>query len=261
MAVCYRHPDRETGVSCSNCGNPICPECMTSTQVGMRCPDCSSEKTRVVRPRGTGGSAEAPLTYILIALNVLVMLGAQFGGSAQVSEWGVLYGPFVQEGQVWRLVTGGFLHAGLMHLAFNMLALWVLGSLLEPVMGTMRFGILYFVSLLGGAFGALLLSPHSPTVGASGAVFGLMGGAFVIMRNRGFNPLESGLALWMGLNLLITFVVPGISIGGHLGGLAGGVLAALAMYEVGDRMRQPLAGVALALGVGVLAVAGSLAIV
>ena len=112
-----------------------------------------------------------------------------------------------------------------------MLALYVLGELLEPAVGRLRFGLIYFVSLLAGSFGALLLEPTAPTVGASGAVFGLMGAAFVVMRNRGINPLESGLGLWIGLNLLITFTIPNISIGGHIGGLVGGALAALLLVR------------------------------
>jgi membrane associated rhomboid family serine protease len=238
---------------------------MTSTQVGMRCPECAREKTRVVSARSM--TAAPTLTYILVGINVLVALGVQFGGAGFVYHgyagsylevWGVLWGPLVAQGEWWRLVTSGFLHANFAHLFFNMFALWILGQILEPAIGSVRFGIIYFVSLLCGSFGALLLSYGQPTVGASGAVFGLMGAAFLIMRHRGVNPLESGLAIWLGLNLLLTFVVPGLSIGGHLGGLIGGSIAALLMFQVGERARQPALGNALAVGVGALAVAGSL---
>ena len=116
-----------------------------------------------------------------------------------------------------------------------MLALYVLGELLEPAIGRLRFGLIYFASLLAGSFGALLLEPTAPTVGASGAVFGLMGAAFVVMRHRGINPMESGLGLWIGLNLLITFTIPGISIGGHIGGLVGGALAAFLLFDLRER--------------------------
>ena len=114
----------------------------------------------------------------------------------------------------------------MIHLLFNMFGLYILGGLLEPAIGRLRFGIIYFVSLLAGSFGALLLEPTAPTVGASGAIFGLMGAAVVVMRNRGINPMESGIGLWIGLNLLITFTIPNISIGGHIGGLIGGAVAA-----------------------------------
>jgi len=269
MDYCYRHPERETGVSCSNCGRPICPDCMTPTSVGMRCPECSQERTQV----RTISSVEAQpyLTYVLIGLNVLVYLGGTLSGASATGSGGIGANSLLADGSVsrgavdagdwWRVLTAGFLHAGFFHLLFNMFALYVLGTLLEPAIGRLRFGALYFVSLLAGSFGALLLEPTAPTVGASGAIFGLMGAAVVVMRNRGVNPMESGLGLWIGLNLLITFTIPGISIGGHIGGLLGGVLAALLIFEIADRVQVnrfiPLVGVAL---LGVLAVVGSIAI-
>jgi membrane associated rhomboid family serine protease len=239
---------------------------MTPTQVGMRCPECARERTRV---QSLGSLAREPtVTYALIGINVLVALAVFLSGASAVSfrggsllAAGALSRPTIADGEVWRLVTAGFLHAGLIHLAFNMLALYILGGLLEPAVGKLRFSLIYFVSLLAGSFGALLLQPVGQTVGASGAVFGLMGAAIVVLRNRGVNLMESGLGLWLGLNLLITFAVPGISIGGHLGGLVGGTLAALLLYEVGERVRVPAivpAGAVVALGG--LAVAGSLAI-
>src|SRR5215204_1233081 len=123
--TCYRHPGRETAVSCSSCGRPICPECMTPTPVGMRCPECASQRTRVVRGVGQAdGFSRAPATYILIAINVVVFL-LEIG----------LYGPFVAAGEWYRLVTSGFLHAGIIHIGFNMFLLFMLGRLLEPSLG------------------------------------------------------------------------------------------------------------------------------
>ena len=172
-----------------------------------------------------------------------------------------MFGPAVADGDVWRVLTGGFLHAGLFHLFFNMFALYILGGLLEPAIGRLRIGLIYFVSQLAGSYGALHLDPDVRTVGASGAIFGLMGAAFIVMRHRGVNPMESGLGLWIGLNLLITFTIPGISIGGHLGGLAGGVLAALVLFELGERVRVPaLVSTLLVVGIGALSVAGSVAV-
>ena len=268
MDVCYRHPDRETGVSCSSCGRPICPECMTSTSVGMRCPECSRQRTRVVR--GAGGE-EPAVSYVLIGINVAIALGALLSGASAGGGGGVAGSALLQDGAVsratiadgeyWRLVTAGFLHAGFFHLAFNMLALWILGGMLEPALGRFRFGLVYFVSLLAGSFGALLLEPDAPTVGASGAIFGLMGAAVVVMRHAGISPMESGLGLWIGLNLLITFTVPNISIGGHIGGLLGGAVAALLLYDVRDRLRFPRAlATGLAVALGAAAVAGSIAV-
>src|ERR687895_2028627 len=248
MEVCYRHPDRPTGVSCSNCGRPICPDCMTSTSVGMRCPECARQTTQVRTMR----TVEEPvLTYILIGINVLVALGGilggasattgGIGGSALLAE-GSVSRAAIADGEYWRLITSGFLHAGFLHLAFNMFALYILGQMLEPAMGRLRFGLIYFVALLAGSFGALLLEPDAPTVGASGAIFGLMGAAVVVLRNRGINPMESGLGLWIGINLLFTFTIPNISIGGHIGGLGGGSLAALVLFGVGGSRRNPARG-------------------
>jgi membrane associated rhomboid family serine protease len=227
----------------------------------MRCPECARQSTKVRTMRST--SDEPTLTYLLIGINVLVGLGSLFGsgGGATTSaliEDGGLSAFTVAEGEYWRLVTSGFLHAGLFHLLANMLALWILGSMLEPALGKRRFAIVYFVSLLCGSFGALLLSPDERTVGASGAVFGLMGGAAVYARARGFSLWESGLGLWIGLNLVITFTVPRISIGGHLGGIIGGAVAALIMVELGERGRMPnWVPDAICVALGAAAVVGS----
>src|SRR3954447_15617868 len=183
MATCYRHPDRETAVSCSNCGRSICPDCMTPTSVGMRCPECARDKTRVVRRAYAGG--DPIVTYALIGMNVLayfgtVISGASVGGSLggnSLLAKAALNGPAVANGDWWRIVTSGFMHYSLWHLAFNMYALYILGQMLEPAIGRLRFGLIYAVSLICGSFGALLISPNALTAGASGAVFGLMGAA------------------------------------------------------------------------------------
>jgi membrane associated rhomboid family serine protease len=241
MATCYRHPDRETGVSCSNCGRPICPDCMTPTPVGMRCPECAKQKTRVTRGAVGPGGHDMPATYVLIALNVVAYLieiaggngGLSPGNSSIVIDFG-LYGPFVAEGEWYRLLTSGFLHASIIHIGFNMFALYFLGRILEPGIGTPRFVALYFASLFAGSFGALLLDPNALTIGASGAVFGIFGATFVIARHRRIDGLASSIGIILLLNLAITFGRPEISIGGHLGGLAAGVLCALVIVA-GER--------------------------
>jgi len=270
VETCYRHPNRETGVRCSNCERPICPDCMTSTPVGMRCPECARQKVKV---SGIGSTRDEPvLTYVLIGICVAAFVGEVAGGASatgsgfggsRLFEEGALSGPAVADGDYWRIVTAGFLHAGFFHLLFNMFSLWILGSLLEPAIGQLRFALIFFVSLLAGSFGALVVDPNSLTVGASGGIFGLMGAAVIVMRNRGINPMESGLGLWIGLNLLITFAIPGISIGGHLGGLLGGGLAALLMFELPQNVRgiPRVAPVVAAVAIGLVAVAGSLAVV
>jgi membrane associated rhomboid family serine protease len=266
--TCYRHPDRETGVSCSSCGRPICPDCMTPTPVGMRCPECARQKTKVRTAVTLTGDPQ--LTYVLIAINVIAFLamtlsgGGLDGRGGSVFRNGALYGPAVQAGDWWRIITAGFLHSGVLHLAFNMYFLYFIGQLLEPAIGKLRFGLIYFVSLLGGSFGALLLSPNAVTVGASGAVFGLMGAAILAMRARGVDPMQSGLGVTLLLNLGITFLIPNISIGGHIGGLLAGGIVGYLLFEVADRRRSSVTPVlavcvvlAVALAVGCIAVAGN----
>jgi membrane associated rhomboid family serine protease len=244
---------------------------MTPTPVGMRCPECAGQRTRVVRGAAAPTRYDAPATYVLIALNVAAFLAEIAGGSgglsstsgAIIEDFG-LRGASVADGEWYRLLGGGFLHAGLLHLGFNMFALYVLGRLLEPGIGTPRFLALYFASLFAGAFGALALTdPGAITVGASGAVFGLFGAAFVIARGRGLDTLASELGFLLLINLALTFGISGISIGGHLGGLAGGLLCA-ALIVAGERgtlgrNRLPAELVAMA-AVGVVSIAGALAV-
>ncbi len=240
--TCYRHPDRETGVSCSSCGRPICPDCMTPTPVGMRCPECASQRTKVTSGVGEASFfSSAPATAILIALNAVAFVaeiasgsgGFSVGHSSIAIDFG-LYGPFVAEGEWYRLLTGGFLHASLFHLGFNMFALYFLGRMLEPSIGTPRFLAVYVASLFGGALGALLLDPNALTVGASGAIFGLFGATFVIARGRGFDAVASSIGIILVLNLALSFGSSSISLGGHLGGLVAGVICSLTILA-GER--------------------------
>jgi membrane associated rhomboid family serine protease len=269
--TCYRHPDRETGVSCSSCGRPICPDCMTPTPVGMRCPECANQRTKVVRGVGRPeGFAATPATYVLIALNViafLIEIGTGSGGFGKlgggvISDF-ALFGPAVADGEWYRLITAGFLHASIIHIGFNMFLLLVLGRLLEPGLGTPRFLVLYFASLLAGSFGALFLDPNAFTIGASGAVFGLAGATFIIARGRGMDALAGEIGFLILFNLVFGFLWPNISVGGHLGGLVGGVLCALAIVagERGmlGRNRLPLEILAM-LAVAAAAVVGALAV-
>src|SRR3954452_1340355 len=269
MAVCYRHPGRETNVQCSNCGRPICPDCMTVTPVGMRCPECARDRTKVTRMTPGIHLGRAPATYVLIVINVIAFiaeigagapLGISFQGGGSVFRDGSLYGPAVANGEWYRIVTAGFLHAGLLHILFNMVALYFLGSLLEPGIGTPRFLGVYFVSLLAGSFGALLLSPNEYTVGASGAIFGLMSAAFIVARHRGVEQLASQIGFFVILNLVITFGVSGISVGGHLGGLVGGALAGLLITFAERQAQRPVRLEVLGMvAIGAVSVAGALA--
>ncbi len=241
---------------------------MTPTQVGMRCPECARQRTKVRRMRDM--TTVPRMTYALIAINVIAFIaegskvftisgeasgsiitkGALLGSS----EFPGLAGQGVAHGQWWRIITGGFLHENLLHIGFNMWVLYYLGTMLEPALGRLRFGLIYAVSLLSGSLGALLVSPHSLTVGASGAIFGLMGAAAVEIRARQIPLFQSGVGSLIVLNLIISFTLPGISWGGHIGGLIGGALAALVM-RLGDRYRAQ----ALALAGCVLIAAASVA--
>jgi membrane associated rhomboid family serine protease len=271
MATCYRHPRRETAVACSNCERPICPDCMTPTPVGMRCPECARQTTQVKRmPAGIGGG-RAPATYVLIAINVAAFVVEIIGGGvgAGIASSGgkvfnhfALFGPQIAAGDYWRLLTGAFLHAGLLHLAFNMYALYILGSILEPGIGTPRFVALYFASLFAGSLGALILTPDSPTVGASGAIFGLMSATFIIARQRGVGDVAQQIGFFILLNLLFSFSISGISIGGHLGGLIGGAIAAFIVVGA-ERRRSGTVALELAamIALSAAAIALSLAVV
>jgi membrane associated rhomboid family serine protease len=240
---CYRHPNRETLVSCSECGRPICEECMTFAPVGIRCPDHSglpqgtarmTQGARRVSFEGTGALVTKTLIGINVGIYLLELaLGGQINGTGnEIYLDGRLYGPDVANGDWWRLFTAMFLHYGPIHLAFNMLALWWFGAAVEQVLGRGRYLLLYLVSGLAGSAGALLLSPEKFTVGASGAIFGILGAAFVLERQRTY-VLGGGALGIIALNLAFTLFVPGISIGGHLGGLAGGALGILALSRFG----------------------------
>ncbi len=244
MATCYRHPSRETGLSCSNCGRPICTDCMTQTPVGVRCPECSGQRSRVRAPAAVQAS-KAPLTRLLIAVNVGIFVistlqssdpGGHLTGGNPLSSLDLhmaLFGPAVAAGDTYRLLTASFLHFGIFHIAFNMYALYLLGTALETYVGTFRFGAIYLISALSGSLGALLLTPNTIEGGASGAIFGLMGALLVLQRQQGMRLLEGPIGGLLVINLIITFGVPHISIGGHLGGLAGGVATGLVLSGFG----------------------------
>ena len=275
MATCYRHPDRETGVACSSCGRPICPDCMTPTPVGMRCPECARQRTKVRTSENIRrvGSGRMPVTMGLIIVNVFLYLleiangtGGLNGANGTLVRDLALIGNFgpgsdigVAHGEYWRLVTGGFLHASVLHILFNMYLLYILGQLLEPAIGSLRFGVIYGTSLLAGSFGALLLEPQAVTVGASGAIFGLMGAAFFEMRHRGMNPFESGIGFLIIINLALGLFLNNISIGGHLGGLVGGALAIIA-FQRADRLRQPALGYVGCAVIAIVAVVAAVAV-
>ena len=271
--TCYRHRDRETSLSCSNCGRFICPECMTHAPVGVRCPECSG-KPRVMRRAAFTQPNQPWVTRFLIAANVAVfLLTNNIGGGlglngGQLNSLGVrlaLDGPDVAHGDYWRIVTSAFVHYGILHIAFNMWALYIIGEPLERYLGSVRFSVIYVVSGLAGSFGALLVSPDALTAGASGAIFGLMGAMFVLERQRGIALLGGSIGGLIVVNLALTFIAGAhLSIGGHIGGLIGGGLCAWVLSGFGKKhmAAAPISGLTYVglFVIGAGAVIGSLAV-
>lgn len=264
-AVCFRHPDRPTGLRCSRCGRPACPECLREAPVGFHCVHCVAEGRSQVRQPATVAGARlglAPpvITYGLIGLNVLVFLltVADAGGRLMHNENSSIFADFalwpygVAQGDWWRVVGSGFLHYGPLHLLMNMFALYILGRDLETVLGRGRYLAVYAVSLLGGSASVMLFAdPRTATAGASGAIFGLMGGLVVVLLRlkRGLAPMVTVVAL----NVFISITVPGISLVGHLGGLVFGAAATAALVYA-PRARGVSVQVGALVGLAVLAV-------
>jgi membrane associated rhomboid family serine protease len=242
--TCYRHPDRETGVSCSECGRGICPDCMVFAPVGIRCPDHAGRAQGTARVtsgvrRASFEGTGALVTKTLIAINALVFLACLAQGSSlsqtsgTIFEKGALYiHGGLDKGEWWRLITAAFLHGSILHIAMNMFVLWIVGAPVEQALGRGRFLVLYLVSGLSGSAGALIFSPNAVTVGASGAIFGILGAALVLESQRSYVLGGQAFGLIV-INLVLTFAIPNISVGGHLGGLAGGALGTLALSRFG----------------------------
>jgi membrane associated rhomboid family serine protease len=259
LPTCYRHPDRETGIRCTRCERPICPECMVSASVGFQCPECvrggsgTGHAPSASAPRTLAGGTVATdprlLTKILVGVNLVLFLvqmsaGDTFTdrfdliGRAWVPELGSsLQG--VAEGQWYRLVTSMFLHVGVTHILFNMLSLWWIGGPLEAALGRARYLALYFVSgLAGSALTYLLAAPTEPSLGASGAIFGLFGATGVLMRHLKYDMRP--LIILLVINLIFTFSpMFNIAWEAHVGGLVGGVLIGYAMVHA-PRERRAL---------------------
>ena len=268
--TCYRHPNRETGVSCSECGRGICPDCMVFAPVGIRCPDHAglpqgaARVTSGVRRASFEGTG-ALVTKAMIAINVLVYLACLAQGSSlgqtsgKIFEKGALYvHGGLDQGEWWRLITAAFLHASILHIGMNMVVLWIVGAPVEQALGRGRFLVLYIVSGLAGSAGALIFSPDAVTVGASGAIFGILGAALVLESQRSYVLGGQAFGLIV-INLVLTFAIPNISVGGHLGGLAGGALGTLALSRFGRGHaiygRPGLVGTLGLVAVGVLSLA------
>lgn len=238
---CVRHPDVVTGRHCTRCDRPACNDCLTRADVGSHCVECVRRARPPQRERLRYWNAARPdlATRSLVAVNVFAYLWV-LSGRLERTSIGIfnnretqlgLSKVFIDNGEWYRLISCGFLHFGLLHLGMNMLLLWQLGQILEPALGRSKYLLLYVSALVGGSAGALVLSPDALTGGASGAVFGLMAAAAVGLQQRGINPMRTGIGATLILNLLITFAIPGISIGGHLGGAIVGGAVGYAMLE------------------------------
>jgi membrane associated rhomboid family serine protease len=285
VPTCYRHPDRETYIRCQRCERPICPDCMRDAAVGFQCPECLKEGAKSTRQAQAayGGQRSAdPRTtsIVLIALNAVVWFAilatgwtksylidrlallptGSCGSDGDAGSFYPRYGteqlchsipdgkwfPGVSDGAYWQLVTSTFTHVQILHIAFNMLALWYLGPQVEAVLGRLRFLALYLVSGLAGSVCVYWFSASdSSTLGASGAIFGLLGGLLVLAHKVGGQ--VQTLLVWIAINAVITLAVPNVSWQGHLGGFIGGlVVTGILVYAPKpQRARLQSAGIAL----------------
>lgn len=276
---CYRHPDRETGIRCTRCERPICPQCMVSASVGFQCPECVSGHAgsagqeappRAGAPRTIAGGAHASdprlVTKILLGLNVALWIAVMIAGDRLVEALELFGrarltfdGPVegVAEGQWYRLLTSMFLHQAPMHIAFNMLSLWWLGPPLEAALGRARYLTLYLLAGLGGsALTYLVADPAQPSLGASGAIFGLLGATAVLMRRLNYD-MRPVVALLV-LNLIFTFAWANIAWQAHIGGLVVGTAVAYGLVHA-PRDKRVLVQRATC-GLALLVIAGAVAV-
>lgn len=273
---CYRHPDRQSFVLCQRCLRTICPECQTQAPVGVICPECMKAERKNRTPaqkraaRRWGGRSAAGtmatvrdgrpvVTYILLAVTSFIGLVQLIPGlGEQITQALAFYAPYLYPNlfpfpfEPWRLLTALFVHGGFFHLALNMLALWMLGQSLEPMLGRARYLTLYLVSGLGGSVMVAVLAPGSPTVGASGAIFGLMAALLIIGRHIGAN--VTGLLVILGINFALGFFIGNIAWQAHLGGAIVGALIALILTRTRRREQRVWQNVLLAALVVILGV-------
>ncbi|MFT2817391.1 rhomboid family intramembrane serine protease [Leifsonia sp. A12D58] len=259
---CYRHPDRQSFILCQRCGRTICPECQTQAAVGVICPECMKEQrqnaprtkpaalTRITR---MGNDGSPVVTYSIIALTLVVFV-LQLIPGLNVTQHLLYAGVYSEPGyfEPWRMLTTMFVHSTsfIFHVALNMYTLWIFGQILERMLGRGRFLTLYLLSGLAGSLGVLFLAdPFTPVVGASGAIFGLMGAFLVIQRHLGASATQ--LLVLVGINLVIGFV-PGLNVAwqAHVGGLIGGAIIGLIFVKTRKREQKNLQ-------IGLLAIFGA----
>ncbi|MEU0095975.1 rhomboid family intramembrane serine protease [Kribbella sp. NPDC006257] len=236
--VCYRHPDRPAGVRCQRCDRPICPACMNSAAVGFQCPSCFNEGVRSIpRTRTSMGGVQRGnvqvVSMTMLALNVLVFIAVRSGSPRLLND--LVLVPVLVDSEPWRLLTSAFTHVQIFHIFSNLFMLWQLGPMLEQILGRLRFTVLYLLSALGGGVAVWILgAPGSATLGASGAVLGLVGALLVISKARGLD--VTWIVGYVAITAVLSFIVPNISWEGHLGGFVTG--AAVAWLFLQDTKRR-----------------------
>lgn len=276
---CYRHPDREGGRSCTRCGRPACSDCLVQASVGSHCLECAKAARPDVATRAKLASSRVltPVTYALMGINLAVFLlmialdSRTLGGNMTRAHWNLglskeaLQGglpnwegtAYLPEHQWYRLVTSGFIHYGVFHIAMNMLLLFQLGNLVERALGPVKMLLIYGASLLAGSLGVLLLDSGGISGGASGAVFGLMAGAAIGLHRRGVNVFSTGIGTTLMLNIVLTFTISGISKGGHVGGAIGGAICGFVMLAPSWKPLPKWAAIATPVVIAVVSVVGS----
>ena len=259
--TCPRHPGRVSYVRCQRCGRPTCPECAVPAAVGVQCVDCVRETQQAAAVPRTALGAPVRTGRPIVTLTIIALCALSFllqqvlGWSDWTSRWA--FAPFIAESEPWRFVTGAFQHSTFLHIAFNLYALWIVGPYLERMLGRWRYAALFLLSAIGGHVAILLfadptsLSWVTPTVGASGAVFGMFGAVLLVLRRMGQE--ARGMLVIIGLNFVIGFVVPNISWEGHLGGLVTGTILGAA-YVFAPPAHRRTVGVLATVGMAVVLV-------
>ena len=255
--VCPRHPDRVSYVRCQRCGRPTCPECQRPASVGVQCVDCVAQAQAAAPRQRTVFGGRVRQGRPVITLGIIALCVAAYVLLGAVPEWRnhLMFAPFAGAAEPWRFISTAFLHGGFLHLALNMYALWIVGSVLEPALGRWRFVALYLLSALGGSVAVLLFAAPNdlswviPVVGASGAVFGLFGAIAMVLRRLGRDATQ--IVILVVINAVLGFMIPNIAWEAHLGGLVTGLLLASA-YVYAPKQRRTSVAVLATVGVAVI---------
>jgi membrane associated rhomboid family serine protease len=267
MATCFHHTDRETGRACTRCGRSACPDCLIQASVGSQCFECVKRGApkRTVRIRQTLQRDPLVATKLITAITIggfllIALRDGNIDGTGNTADKLALLGPAVQNGDWWRLFSYSLVHYGLLHIGSNLLMLWIVGRVLEPITGPIRFATIYVVSVLGGAAGALIATPHGFIGGASGGVFGVAAAATLVLHRQGIRFWDAGFGPLLLINLALGLFISNISLGGHIGGLVAGALTAEGMLQA-RKLELPLLGYVGALLVAVVSVGIAFAVV